>query len=637
MSPSLMVRSFQRQPLGWLTGSLALSCAVMLVALTKPWDPSVAESLAKAAEAGRPPPVQACMDLTLWWAALAGLVVFGIALVMGKWWTGRSSAVLPPPGTVKRPVLITLLVLVAAGGAMRLPLMFHSFWNDEEVTMQDYSWGKWRADKRGDYRFRPAEWQDTVFYNRGGSNHPLNSALTRITLETAAKFHSKPSGRFSEPVARLIPFLASLGTLFLLGWLLSRWGWPVAGLAAVAVLAFNPWHIRYSVEIRGYSVMMLTALGSLGFLFAALASGKRRHWAGFALCQSAYVLAFAGSIYVAAAINGVTALWLLRSAATRPLILRLGVWSALSSVPVAFLIAPSLPQFAHYLEHGKRLISFGPGWEMDYLSHLVAGIQVHDHHPGASRALTLDQLGTPAREFLVWAVPLLALAGLARAVWNPSDPRLRLAAIILTLAPLLSYTHNKLADNPTFPWYLQYSTLALALGLGAWVQSRRLIHVAAASCLVILPYVVFAFPVGRHLGQVPRQPIRETAAILRGTAPTFGTLGETDTLTATFGTSDKRILTYDPRALQLRQPDDLDKLIARARAENVPLRVAFCGRQRLLTLPEDALERRWFDTLENPANGFHKTHNVQGMEELFSYHVFELTPPATPASPTESP
>jgi len=634
MSPGLMLQSFRRQPVPWLTGGMALAFAVMLVTLAKPWDGSAREAVEQAAEIGRPPPVQACIDLTLWWAALAGLIVSATALALGKFWVARSPSVVPPGRDVARPVMLTLLLLVVAGGAMRMPLVFHSFWNDEEVTMQDYAWGKWKEDKRGDYRFRPVEWRDTVFYNRGGSNHPLNSALTKITLGTASKFSGPPDGRFSEPVARLVPFLASLGTLFLFGWLLARWGWPVAALGAVAVLAFNPWHIRYSVEIRGYSVMMLCALASIGFLFAALSSGRRRHWAGFALCQSLYVLAFAGSIYVAVAVNGVVALWLLRSAATRPVIWRLGVWSAFSALPVAFLIAPSLPQFAHYLEHGKRMIAFGPGWEMDYLSHLVAGIQAHDHHPGTSRTLTLDHLGTPAREFLIWAAPLLALVGLAIAIWRAPDTRLRLAAIILLLAPLLSYTHNKLADNPTFPWYLQYSTLALALGLGAWAQSRRLIQVAAATCLVVLPYVVCTFPVGRHLGQVPRQPLRDTAAVLRGVAPTYGVLGELEPITVTFGTSDKRILTYDPRAIQLRRDGDLEALIEKARAENVPLRIAICGRQRLLTLPEDALDRQWFDMIENPANGFHKTHNLQGMEELFSYHIYELTPPKEASSPS---
>lgn len=622
-----LAQSARRHP--WETGLLVLLAATLaaLLLLPKPWNPEAANAIAAAAERDRPPPVQAAIDLTLWWAFLgAAMVLAGAWLFRRLWLTEGPARLLPPPHPVPRTVVAAIGLAVVGGALMRAPLLDHSFWNDEEVTIQDYAWGTWEVDGQGQSTFHPVPWRDTVFYNRDGSNHPLNSILTRITLQTAALFNPDPPGHFSERSARTIPFAMSLVTIALFGLLLARSGWPLAAVAVVAILALHPWHIRYSVEIRGYSIMFAAVLASLLFLFRALESGHRRHWLGFAVCQAVYVAAFGGSLYVAIAVNLVAATWLITHPARRAALPKLVAWSALSALPVAILLAPSLPQFAFYLARDEPMITFGPGWFTDLFSHLTAGIQPVDRAPSASNTLTLDMLGTPRREILLYAMPIAALAGIAAALWRASDPRIRLLAAMLPLAFLFGYSHNRLAGNPTFPWHLMFVLLAFVFGIASLVQSRRILASGAAWFLLVIPYLLAILPIGLHLGKTPRQPIRETAAILRDTAPTFGILGDTEAITATFGTSNKRLLTYDPAALRIRNTDELEELMQRAADENRTLRVAFCGRLRALASPPQDPVRMLVDTIELPSSGFTRIGNVQGMEELFSYHVFEFQP-----------
>ena len=133
-------------------------------------------------------------------------------------------------------------------------------------------------------------------------------------------------------------------------------------------------------------------------------------------------------------------------------------------------------------------------------------------------------------------------------------------------------------------------------------------------------------PANLRLATVPRQPLREVATILRGTAPTYGVLGDTRILTATFGTSAKRLRSYDPRIAVLKSPADLDALLGRARRDHVPLRIAFCGRRLALATPDGPEDPVLIRRIEDPGSGFRLIAEPQGLEELFSYHVWEATP-----------
>ena len=254
---------------------------------------------------------------------------------------------------------------------------------------------------------------------------------------------------------------------------------------------------------------------------------------------------------------------------------------------------------------------------------LSARVRPLDLAADESHATTFAML--PGRGVLV-CLSVVALGGLALAIVRRGRPALRLVLAALVAAPVLSYAHNRLADNPTMPWYLLFAVLAFAAGLGAVLPGRRgLVPTLSAAVLAI----VFAWavaPANLGLATVPRQPLREVATVLRGTAPTYGVLGDTRILTATFGTSAKRLRSYDPRIEVLRSPAGLDALLDRARRDQVPLRIAFCGRRLALTAPESPEDQLLVRRVEDPASGFRLIAEPQGLEELFSYHVWEATP-----------
>lgn len=604
----------------------------------------VKAGIAERAAAGKAPSVAQAMDLTLWWVCAGGLsVTLGLAAGI-RWWGHGHGPVMGAGVPVGRPVLVMLAVAAVLALAPRLPRMAQSFWNDEETTMQDYAWGEWRQGKNEQWKFRPAAWQDTLFYNRGGSNHIANSVSTRLTLSAAAKlgigYPGGSNSRFSEASARTIPLLASLATVILFGWLIARAGYPAAGVAAAWVLALHPWHVRYSVEIRGYSLMLCAMLVSLACLWQALATGKRRWWFGFAAAEAVYLLCFAGSVYMAMAINGLVVLHLLcgktierpaRWSALRALV----GWNLLAALPVVFLMSPSLPQFAYYLKESKRMIAFTKdfGWETDYLSHLLAGVRPQGDAAGESLGLGLGDLGMAGR-ILLWVGPLLALAGLARLVIVPKSAMARLLAGVFLLAPILSYAHNKAADNPAMPWYLLFSLFALCLGWGAmladWGDARRHRAVAVAGALGFVVLLVLWLPVAvkvdHRLATVPRQPMREVAAAMAGTAPTYGTGGAKDRILLTFGTSSKRLLTYAPEIAVIDSTTELESAVHAADRRGLAVVITYCGRNLALREPDRPADGDLVRALDSGAHGFVRTGVVQGMEELFSYHVFRREP-----------
>lgn len=592
---------------------------------------------ARAAE-GKAPTVEQAINSTLWWGCAGGLFLVLLLAATTRWWASRHPSAIEAPRPVARPVLLLLLAAVILAILPRAPRLTHSFWNDEEVTMQDYAHGEWKKSKDGQFKFRPPVWRDTVFYNRAGSNHTLNSILTRATLDGTAFLRSREArqrGEFSEAVARAIPFLASLATVFLIGWLPARAGWPAAGVVAAFVLALHPWHVRYSVEIRGYSVMLALMAGQWIFLWQALASGRHRWWLGFAICEAGYLLAFAGSLHFALVVNVVAAVYLLRAAPTVarwPALRSLAAWNALAAIPVLLLMLPALPQFAYYLNEGKKMVSFVPGfgWEKDFLAHWIAGIPPRADAPGESLGLGFPEFGR-AGHWLRWFGAALALAGIARMILRPRAPFARLLALIAVAAPLVAYAHHRAAGNPVFPWYVQFSLFTLCLGWGAAVAppdrenkgllGGRAMHAVAALFLAAL-WLPVVGKVNHRLATVPRQPIRETAAALAGSSPTYGKTSIDNRILVTFGTSAKRLLTYAPETRVIDSVPELKEILREADGAGKPVHVAFCGRNLALSSPASPADRELVRFVESPASGFTAQTRISGWEELFSYHVF---------------
>ena len=94
-----------------------------------------------------------------------------------------------------------------------------------------------------------------------------------------AKITNAPPGRINEFVLRLPGFATSLAAVALLGILMRLWGFPWTGLLAAFLLAMHPWHVRYGIEARGYTfVVLLTISGMvmLTWLMSRFGTGNAR-------------------------------------------------------------------------------------------------------------------------------------------------------------------------------------------------------------------------------------------------------------------------------------------------------------------------------------------------------------------------
>ena len=132
-------------------------------------------------------------------------------------------------------------ILIVVGGILRFSDLFTAFQYDELWTWQFYANGSFAKI-----------FQDLATPN----NHPLNSLLMKWSL-----FLAEPSAL----TFRWSAYLAGLGCMALMIPLAMFFTRSRAGtLAALFLLAVNPWAILYSAQARGYSLqlffLMLTAV-----------------------------------------------------------------------------------------------------------------------------------------------------------------------------------------------------------------------------------------------------------------------------------------------------------------------------------------------------------------------------------------
>lgn len=631
---------------------LAVGAFVALFKLRLPWDPQLAGEISERQQLGKVPTVQQYIDLSMWWAALFSCLAGSFLLATSRLWMARTPPLpalnLPESKSTSQRALVwgILAAITITSGIIRSQRLDHSFWNDEETTIQDYAWGEYNRPELDapvePLKFKPVEWSDTLFYNRGGSNHILNSAITKTTLDSWNAISGRDTPHFSETVARIIPFLASLATIFLLGWAAWRAHSAVTGIAAAATLGLNPWHLRYSTEIRGYSLMLLLILACVIFLYLALHTGKRRYWLGFAIAEAGFMLAFIASVYVAAMINlAALAAIMAWSTSGKDRLLglaRMAAYNLLAAVIFVIIVAPSVPQFSDYLKN-PLFEGFAPNWFSDFYHHLTLGIPPWTADPESNLGITAPQLfsQSPWIEPLVFRViPILLLIGVL-AFFNRRS--VFLFVIALAAAPLLSYLHNRFSDSPALPWYLLYALLPFALFCGAmctcprWlpgISPRKAQFASIALAIVWLGiYATATHPSRVRLCEVPRQPLREVAAAMRGNSPSYAQPINTDVISASIGFSIKRLRSYDPHIFPLNNAAGLRDLVESADRQHRPCVVAVCGGKMLL---EDETDAASIAFLEDPENRFSPAERIFGFEEQFSYQLYRRPANAPPST-----
>ncbi len=601
-----------------ILGFLLAGSLVYAFQAETPWDKTVQKRIAKQ----QPFQTKEYAIVGLWWGSVisSGLLTVLLATA-GKWMPAPASTGATQKQKVSHRVFWAFTALaVLSAGYLRAPRLSHSLWNDEEYAMRRFSHGSWETQKDGVLKFEPVSWTETLFLNDHGNNHVLASAVTRLSLDVWQVATQQTQEAFSETALRIPALIASLLSIVLIALLGREAGGMQVGVGAAFLMAIFPWHVRYAVESKGYSLMLLFICLNLLACLYAMRENKLRWWLVFALTEAGYLLSFAGSIYVAFAINLVFAIELLRLKKFKG-ILTLVAFNIIGAIPVIVWMLPSIPQILAYLKAEDSLrLGMGWPWMRDYLSGLAICFQYDNPgtlHNGTSWLLQSMNSSWLFSFFFLWIAPAALALGVILAFLRNAASRLIIVAPVL--AGLLAYAHNAAQNNPMVVWYLLYTLIGLVIAVPLAIASTGRINrwlPPALLTVFIAIYGMLTWDANQTLIWRDRQPIRQTVAAIRKIDP--------KAMTAVFGVSDRQSQSYDPGVRVLESEKELEECIRQARDTGTALYVYYCG--------ETVSGQRRPELMKkvHRSDEFTFICSQPGHEDMFSYHVYEWKPSAAP-------
>jgi hypothetical protein len=421
------------------------------------------------------------IPLGLWWGAAIGAVVCLVMLGTVKSWTFPTTQRRTPvlPETIPKQAIAALCIILACAAVLRWQRLNGPLLRDEEDTLRRNVWGRHVQDADGSTYFVGNGWNRTLFENGGANNPVLFSICSRVCNEAWQMGSGRGPEWFSRMAFRLPSFVAGLGAILAivaLGW---RFADGKAGIAAAALLTLHPWHIRYSVEGRGYSMAIFFAIVCWFWLATALKSGRWRDWALFAASQFALLYSFTGALYLAAAqtLIALAAIPFLKPGGGRVLIQqgRLVACCAITAVIYLILMMPCATQILNYL---RKETTYGkiadPGWFSETLGAFVGGINLGIYQgeppPEFSPVWDLRKLPMEAPALLLLIILWLALVAIGAIRLFRRDPVARTVILGIALAPVAAFVQNVFSGHYLYPWYLIYALPATILFLAAGLR-----------------------------------------------------------------------------------------------------------------------------------------------------------------------
>ncbi len=421
-------------------------------------------------------------SLGLWWGGRLAAIGFIALLVTLPIWGSMQPKAEPiePSAPVGRVFIAALCLIMTLAAFLRVQRLEGPLLRDEQDTLKRNVWGIIVEKTDGTREFQPAGWQQAFFEN-GGANNPIFFSLTaRLSLAVWRAVFGAPEDRFSLSALRMPSLIAgvfAVGAVALLGW---RLGFPLAGLSAALLLAIHPWHIRYSVEARGYSLAILWTIVGWIFLSNALRDQRWRSWILFSATQMLLLYSYSGAVYVAA-VQTFGALFFLVSHRRFSELPRLLVPVAVSGLLYTQLMLPCVPQILNYL---SKDTSFGPmdaSWAAETLGAFTAGVNlgIYQGEPPPEFAPVWDLRTLPLQNPLLALVISIVVVGFLTGfalLWRSHDVG-KVLILIMVSSPLLAFMHNKITGHYLYPWYLIYALPALVLCVAlalTWPGERRL-------------------------------------------------------------------------------------------------------------------------------------------------------------------
>ncbi|MCF6314292.1 MAG: glycosyltransferase family 39 protein [Verrucomicrobiales bacterium] len=587
--------------------------------------------------------------LGLWFAAAINAAISVILLLSSRWWpepTKQKKPLLPKPSSssiqTRRLFYIGLFSALLVAGWIRAPRLEHSFWNDEEMAFRKFLWGENVLDTNtpdNKLRYKPVSWKRSFFYTSNGNNHVTQTISSRLYHEVWKYFFLKDGDRpFQESVIRLSPFISGLLGISALAFLLRTTGYPLAGITAAWLLAINPWHLRYSVEARGYADLMLFIPLTFIALLYALRTARWRWWILYGLFQCLCLLAFAGAIYLVAAQNLIVLGLLIQQRKPHQL-WRWGVSSSIGAMLFITMVTPMVIRVIDYAKtHQHDMAPITVAHWRDFWSHLVIGapwktMADPSLHNGLSTQMYQSE--HPSVFWLMaFIIPLTFISGL---IWTfLKNPQLRIFISSILGSLVLLLLHNALSETIFLIWYIIYTVLlfSAALAFAPELLQRctcfsRQKHTAryvatAYTVIMILGYGWLCAPSIARLRQFEREPMREAVTQVRGATPALDPDNQA-TLTCSIGSGAAQMRSYDPWVHPVKKVGDFEQIVKEAREKHKKLFIYVCSPLRVKREYPHAWQQL------NDQTTFEKTVYLKGLEEFWSYQIYRLktAPPAS--------
>ncbi len=569
-----------------------------------------------------------------WWGGLAVVVLLTLLAFTAKAWARSFPAAFPAPALrPHRWWFGGVLLLMLAGAAVRAPRLGLSLYNDEAHVFRAHIAGRMaNADLGKPEKYRPATWLTTAFENRSGNNAMPFSLAARASYDAWRSLTGTASGVVNETALRLPVLLCgvlSIGAMAMLG---LRLGGPWMGLAAGLLTACHPWHLRYSVEARGYGMLFLVLPLLFLALHAALRTGRWRWWLAFGFMEYLAVATWFGSAHLLVGLN-----LTLAAMAGLPVIRERRAAALLTGLLVPTVVAGGLALGLYlqfnlplYVQLAKSLADplffktphpFPIEWLQDtagFLGFGTPGLALNPANP--AQPTVAGWLGDP-----FWRIP----AALGIAVWiagaSPGLVRLfrqnstsRALAGAFTGGALLTFLYCSFKGIVFLKWYslflLPGLLLFLAAGLTATLKNRPPLWRTA----LLLPLLVCWIPALRPYLTESRENLRDPVRLARGTGYPASLTNPNRTLYAVLW-SESPI--YDPSAPPLKTAADLETLITRARTENRPLFISHGHTHQALTYNPDII------ALLQDSTRFLPLPPLPGLDDASTTHyVYRLRP-----------
>ena len=457
----ISINGARRIPLRyWVYYSLLLAAAVGFVLFLKdaplPW----VEGVAAREAAGKSVKAIHHGISGMWYGAWAALAVIVILAAAGPFALRRLSPDFERSnaGLGKRSTpafLIFGAIAVAIAASQLYPTISHSLWGDEEYALRRTLVGQWERNSENELWFREVSWWDTLFAYKTPNNHFLYSILARSSHGNYHPGSDDPKKNyFSEERIRMPSFIAGLGAVLSLGYLVSVIGYRRAAIAAMFLLAIHPWFLRHGAEARGYPLALMLAPIALAFLIKAVRRGRGIYWAMFALFEALTFYAYPGTIYILTCANLAALAHILF---TRPRTIKadrralFGRWftaNTAAALPLVFMLMPVFKQLQGYIDRSAAPGVLNMEWMFENFSYMATGIQwIHGEPENPLRPMLSE---TP----LLSALVLLVFFGLfVIGIYRLVRSRQLWLAAVLALPYVLTIAHSLKGGTRVYQWY----------------------------------------------------------------------------------------------------------------------------------------------------------------------------------------